>query len=88
MNFLEKIKNFTKKTHQKDWNLKTFTIKMSTFGALQTTLFSALMIPFLKANGLLPLQLSFILVVKRITRVFFDLFIGVVFDRFGAPFQS
>ena len=86
MNFLEKIKNFTKKTHQDDWNLKTFTIKISTFGALHATLFSTLMIPFLKANGLLPLQLSFILVVKRITRVFFDLFIGVVFDRFDARF--
>lgn len=54
------------------------------FGVLHTSLICCVLIQYFKDNGMLPLQLSIIIISKRILRLFCDTFFGIIFDRFGA----
>ena len=52
--------------------------------ALHTSLISCVLIPYTKSIGMLPLQISVIVTIKRLVRLVGDTFFGLVFDRFGA----
>ena len=52
--------------------------------ALHTSLISCVLIPYTKSIGMLPLQISVIITIKRLIRLVGDTFFGLVFDRFGA----
>ena len=54
------------------------------FGVLHTSLICCVLIQYFKDMGMLPMQLSAIIVSKRILRLFCDTFFGILFDRFGA----
>ena len=55
-----------------------------TFGILHTSLICVVLIPYFKDSGMLPLQLSSLLLIKKVGRLVFDSFFGLMFDRFGA----
>ena len=55
-----------------------------TFGVLHTSLICVVLIPYFKDSGMLPLQLSSLLLIKKVGRLVFDSFFGLMFDRFGA----
>lgn len=54
------------------------------FGVLHTSLICCVLIQYFKDSGMLPWQLSIIIVSKRILRIFCDSLFGILFDRFGA----
>ena len=55
-----------------------------TFGILHTSLICVVLIPYFKDSGMLPIQLSSLLLIKKVGRLVFDSFFGLMFDRFGA----
>lgn len=61
-----------------------FLIKTFICSALHTSLISCVMIPYAKNLGMFPMQISIIITLKRIIRIFGDAFFGLFFDRFGA----
>ena len=54
------------------------------FGVLHTSLICCVLIQYFKDSGMLPFQLSIIIISKRILRLFCDTTFGIIFDRFGA----
>ena len=44
------------------------------------------MVPFFKDNGMLPMQLSIILLAKKIVKLFSDSFFVILFDKYGAKY--
>ena len=54
------------------------------FGVLHTSLICCVLIQYFKDAGMLPLQLSIIIISKRVLRLFCDTLFGLIFDRFGA----
>ena len=61
-----------------------FLMNTITFGILHTSLICVVLIPYFKDSGMLPLQLSSLLLIKKVGRLVFDSFFGLMFDRFGA----
>ena len=74
---------FEKKA-QKAFNIHHFTLSTCLFGFLNSAPICCVFVPFFKANGLLPLQLSIVMSVRRLSRMIFESFFGLIFDRFGA----
>ena len=56
------------------------------FSVLNTSLICMVMVPFFKDNGMLPMQLSIILLAKKIVKLFSDSFFGILFDKYGAKY--
>ena len=56
------------------------------FSVLNTSLICMVMVPFFKENGMLPMQLSIILLAKKIVKLFSDSFFGILFDKYGAKY--
>ena len=54
------------------------------FGVLHTSLICCVLIQYFKDAGMSPMQLSIIIISKRVLRLFCDTFFGLIFDRFGA----
>ncbi|GEM_PF-1708614 len=63
-----------------------FRFLSSTFicSALNTSLISCVIIPYSKSIGMLPLQISVIITIKRVVCLVSNTFFGAIFDRFGA----
>ena len=62
----------------------SFISKTIAFSVLHTSLICCVIIQYFKDSGVLPLQLSIIIISKRILRLFCDILFGLIFDRFGA----
>ena len=56
------------------------------FSVLNTSLICMVLVPFFKDNGMLPMQLSIILLAKKIVKLFSDSFFGILFDKYGAKY--
>jgi len=72
--------------NDKKFYLSHFLTSTISFGVLHTSLICCVFIQYFKDSGMLPLQISIIMVSKRILRLFCDGFFGLLFDRFGAKF--
>ena len=68
----------------KPFNLKRFLTGTISFGAVHSSLICMVLIPFLKDSGMLPLQLSILLLIKKLVRLVSDSIFGMLFDKFGA----
>lgn len=66
------------------FNLRRFLSGTITFGVLNTSLICVVLVPFFKDSGILPLQLSMLILMKKLGRLLFDSVFGLLFDRFGA----
>ena len=69
-----------------NFNLKRFLTSTISFGVLHTSLICCVLIQYFQYSGMLPFQLSIIIVSKRILKIFCDFFFGLLFDRLGAKF--
>lgn len=54
-----------------------------TFGVLHTSLICVVFIPFFKDSGMLPIQISSLLLIKKLGRLICESFFGLMFDRYG-----
>ena len=68
----------------KQFNLKRFLTGTISFGAVHSSLICMVLIPFFKDSGMLPLQLSMLLLMKKLVRLVSDSVFGMLFDKFGA----
>lgn len=68
----------------KEFNIKKFLSITTLFGVLNTSFICMVIVPFFKDCGMIPIQLSIILLSKKIVRLFFDPFFGLLFDKYGA----
>ena len=68
----------------KEFRLGKFLSSTFICSALHTSLISCVLIPYFKSLSMLPLQISILVTIKRLVRLFGDMFFGLVFDRFGA----
>ena len=75
---------FFSKGNEKNFKLVNFLISTISFGVLHTSLICCVLVQYFKDSGMLPLQISIIMVSKRVLRLFCDGFFGLMFDRFGA----
>jgi MFS family permease len=66
-----------------NFNPKKFLTATVSFATFNTALICSVLIPFFRSNGIGPLQLSLLLTVRKIVRIFTDLPFGILFDRFG-----
>ena len=69
---------------EKVFKMRLFLAKTFICSALNTSLISCVMIPYTKFLGMLPLQISIIITIKRAIRIVGDIIFGLIFDRFGA----
>lgn len=70
--------------NKKHFNLVQFLSTTTIFGVLNTSFICMVIVPFFKDSGLIPLQLSIVLLSKKIVRLFSDSFFGLLFDKYGA----
>ncbi len=89
MSILEKVKISAKKHFHKNYKHRKFIFSRFisgtiAFSALHTSLICCVLIQYFKDSGMLPFQLSIIIISKRILRLFCDTIFGLIFDRFGA----
>ena len=68
---------------KKPFSFPRFLTETISFGALHSALFCTVLIPFLTNSGLLPLQLSIILLARKLVRLLSDSVFGMAFDKFG-----
>ena len=68
---------------KKTFSFPRFLTETISFGALHSALFCTVLIPFLTNSGLLPLQLSIILLARKLVRLLSDSVFGMAFDKFG-----
>ena len=76
--------SFFKNKTEKTFNTARFLTSTFICSALHTSLISCVLIPYTKSMGMLPLQISVIITIKRLVRLVGDTFFGLIFDRFGA----
>lgn len=74
------------KESKKSFNIVRFLSATTIFGVLNTSFICMVIVPFFKDSGLLPLQLSIVLLAKKVIRLFSDSFFGLLFDKYGAKF--
>ena len=71
---------------EKTFKMPFFLSITTLFGVLNTSLICMVLVPFFKDNGMLPMQLSIILLSKKVVKLFSDSFFGLLFDRYGAKY--
>ena len=69
---------------KKHFKVPFFLSTTTLFGVLNTSLICMVIVPFFKENGMLPMQLSAILLAKKVVKLFSDSFFGILFDKYGA----
>ncbi len=72
------------KKSKKHFNLVQFLSTTTIFGVLNTSFICMVIVPFFKDSGLIPLQLSIVLLSKKVIRLLSDSFFGLLFDKYGA----
>ena len=75
---------YKKKSRRHKFVFSRFISGTIAFGVLHTSLICCVLIQYFKDSGMLPFQLSIIIVSRRILRLFCDTIFGLIFDRFGA----
>ena len=82
--FLKKSIKQKVNTGNENFNIYKFLTNTFICSALHTSLISCVLIPYFTFSGMLPLQISIIVTIKRLVRFIGDTFFGFIFDRFGA----
>ena len=75
---------FVKLKNERNFVFSRFISSTIAFGVLHTSLICCVLIQYFKDYGMLPMQLSIIIISKRVLRLFCDTSFGLIFDRFGA----
>jgi len=65
-------------------NLRRFVITTFLFSILDVSLIDSFIVPMLQDYGLLPITLSIVIIVRKASRIIFDIPMGIIADRYGA----